>query len=128
MTTDAELRRLLAEATPGKWASVEMFDRGDRAFVATGKDSLFATGTSLSRGGHAKVQDADLVVALRNTASSLLDRLAVAEKRAAELEAEIARLNAAPWDDGPDLLQEKLAAAEAFMADICGPTPPTEGK
>lgn len=63
MTTLAELRRLLAEATPGEWETVPEIV-GSPAFIRSGARCV-ATKTPVS--------DAALIVALRNHADALLD-------------------------------------------------------
>lgn len=63
VTTLDELRRLLAESTPGEWETVPELG-GSRAFIRSGARCV-ATRTPTS--------DAALIVALRNHANTLLD-------------------------------------------------------
>lgn len=70
MTTLDELRRLLAEATPGEWETVPELG-GSRAFIRSGARCV-ATRTPTS--------DAALIVALRNNADALLDVVEAAQK------------------------------------------------
>ena len=85
----SELRRLLAEATPGEW----LYDDGDIEHANGGAIAWIAdhanVRTSRARGGELR-RDADglLIVALRNAADQLI---AMAE-RAEELATENARL------------------------------------
>jgi len=69
VTTLDELRRLLAESTPGEWETVPELG-GSRAFIRSGARCV-ATRTPTS--------DAALIVALRNHADALLDVVEAAQ-------------------------------------------------
>jgi hypothetical protein len=106
----AELRRRLAAATHGEWG-------------ATYEDSTYGAGLFSPEGVYlGEEEDAVLIVAAVDALPVLLGRLAAAEARAAELDAEVERqmdkaqqLDARLWDQG--LLTKRLVAAESLLAE-----------
>lgn len=86
MTIDIdELERVGSEATAPPWDAVQMYRRPDRAFVVHHQTALkhadvFATGTSLNLGGHAKEHDADFVSVARNNWTAIIAELREAER------------------------------------------------